>query len=87
MLSAQSFVLLQIIRAALKFSNFLIFFIFIKLQLFYSINSVIELLLHLRPVNKLIDELIYAMGNITFHGIEMCSIVLIADAITKEVSE
>lgn len=58
----------------------------IKLQFFYLINCIFELILVIRPVNRIIDESIYAISNIVFHGIEIGSIVLVADAISKEVS-
>lgn len=62
------------------------FSIFVEFQLFYSMNSIINLTKLVFTVGKVIDEHIYATASTVFHVIEIGSIVLVADAMSKEVS-
>lgn len=55
------------------------------MQLFYMINSVMELQLSTMTTNEVIYEYIYSISSVVFHSIEIYNIVFIADIIGKEV--
>lgn len=49
-------------------------------------NSIIELKLSMTmTMYEVIKECVYSMSNIAFHAIEIANVVMIADAISKEV--
>lgn len=60
-------------------------FLHLTPQLYYLINSSMDLTLSQITTNQAIKECFYSASNISFHFIEICNIVFVADTISKEV--